>query len=204
VTLNGISLQELSQGSTVGTSSVRRAAQLRRIRPDLEIVPFRGNVQARLEKLSQGVADGTFLAEAGLRRLGRDDVQRQALDPSVMLPALGQGVLCVQARTDDDDALALCSTITCAKTAFASAVERAFLARLDGSCRTPMAGLARADGTTLHFQAEILSLDGQHKEACDQRFEALDVTAAAERGGGFADAILSAASLDLRQDLRGA
>ncbi|MEM6747007.1 MAG: hydroxymethylbilane synthase [Pseudomonadota bacterium] len=202
VTLDGAALQEIPEGATIGTSSVRRAAQVRRLRPDVNIVPFRGNVQTRLEKLARGDADGTFLAEAGLRRLGRDDVKRHAMEPSEMLPALGQGILCVQTRTGDDRALELCQAISCAATAMASAVERAFLARLDGSCRTPMAGLAVAHDGQVQFQAEILSLDGQHAEICDEQFAPRDHDHAAASGRDLADNLLSAAGPELRLALR--
>ena len=156
----GAGLDDLPEGARVGTSSVRRAAQLLRRRPDVAVVEMRGNVQTRLRKLSEGQADGTFLAEAGLRRLGLD-VPRRPIDPDIMLPALGQGALCVQARDDDEEAMAVCALIDHAPTAIATAAERAFVAALDGSCRTPMAGLARMRAGRLRFEAEVLTLDGQ-------------------------------------------
>ena len=154
-------LADLPRGARVGTSSVRRAAQTLRTRPDLTIVEMRGNVQTRLRKLAEGQADGTFLAEAGLVRLGRSDVARTPVDPDTMLPALGQGALCVQARAEDDEAMAVCALIDDMPTAVATAAERAFVEGLDGSCRTPMAGLAQMRGGRLHFEAEILTLNGQ-------------------------------------------
>lgn len=157
----GGTLDDLPQGARVGTSSVRRAAQALRRRPDLSIVEMRGNVQTRLGKLEAGAADGTFLAEAGLVRLGRTDVVRRVLEPDVMLPALGQGVLCVQSREDDEAARAACGAINDVPTELATAAERAFVAALDGSCRTPMAGLAQVRGGKLHFEAQILTLDGK-------------------------------------------
>ena len=159
----GARLGELPNGARIGTSSVRRAAQVLRQRPDLRVVEMRGNVQTRLRKLAAGEADGTFLAEAGLVRLGRADVVRHPLDPKDMLPALGQGALCVQARADDADAMTACRLIDHAQTALATAVERAFVARLDGSCRTPMAGLARVADGVMRFVAEILTLDGRRR-----------------------------------------
>ena len=160
VTVDGRGLFDLAAGSVIGTSSVRRAAQLKRRRPDLTVAPMRGNVQTRLRKLGEGRADGTFLAEAGLVRLGRDDVRRHVLDPDVMLPALGQGALCVQARADDAGAMAACAAINCMVSELATAAERAFVAVLDGSCRTPMAGLAVMRGERLVFEAQVLTLDG--------------------------------------------
>lgn len=151
---------DMPEKSVIGTSSVRRAAQLLARRPDLKIVPLRGNVGTRLEKLKAGQADGTFLAEAGLQRLENDHVKRVVLDPEEMLPAAGQGVLCIQIRQDSGSLAALLSALTCRNTAICSAVERGFLTRLDGSCQTPIAGLARLDGHELTFQAQLLSLDG--------------------------------------------
>ena len=158
---DGRRLAELPAGARVGTSSVRRAAQTLRTRPDLTIVEMRGNVQTRLRKLAEGQADGTFLAEAGLVRLGRSGVARMPMDPDDMLPALGQGALCVQARAADEEAMGACALIDHMPTAVATAAERAFVEGLDGSCRTPMAGLARMRGGRLRFEAEILTLDGQ-------------------------------------------
>ena len=161
VTRDGRALDDLAEGATVGTSSVRRAAQALRRRPDLRIVEMRGNVQTRLRKLEEGQAEGTFLAEAGLQRLAYDQVRRRVLDPDIMLPALGQGALCVQARTDDEDARAACAAISEGADELATTAERAFVAALDGSCRTPMAGLATVTGGALRFEAQVLTLDGQ-------------------------------------------
>jgi hydroxymethylbilane synthase len=165
VSLTGSGIDELPEKARIGTSSIRRGAQLLRRRPDIEVVPFRGNVATRLEKLERGEALGTFLAEAGLRRLGRDDVKRCPLEPDVMLPALGQGALCVQCREDDETSYEICRAINDASSELATAAERAFVARLDGSCRTPMAGLARLLNSELTFEASILSPDGQHRSA---------------------------------------
>ncbi|NNU16101.1 hydroxymethylbilane synthase [Parvularcula sp. ZS-1/3] len=209
VTLDGAGIETLPQGAKLGTSSIRRAAQILRRRPDLDVVPFRGNVQTRLEKLEAGVAAGTFLAEAGLRRLGRDDVRRLPIDPDVMLPALGQGALCIQARGDDEETLELCRKISDPATELASAVERAFVARLDGSCRTPMAGLAEATGTKVRFRAEILHPDGQMFEAFDETFEAEGTTPddlildALAKGGRAAEQLLSMASAELKAVIAG-
>ncbi|WOI53506.1 hydroxymethylbilane synthase [Parvularcula sp. LCG005] len=163
VTVEGQTLNEMPERAVIGTSSVRRAAQLKRLRPDVSIVPMRGNVQTRLRKLADGDAQGTFLAEAGLRRLDASDVRRMPLDPAVMLPALGQGTLCVQARLDDTAALASCRQINCLETALASAAERAVTQRLEGSCRTPIAGLATVTDRTLMLKTELFSLDGEER-----------------------------------------
>ncbi|MEM9839869.1 MAG: hydroxymethylbilane synthase, partial [Pseudomonadota bacterium] len=191
VTLDGHSLEDVPEGAVIGTSSVRRAAQLRRQRPDVEIVPFRGNVGTRLQKLADGVATGTFLAEAGLRRLGHDEVQRSVMSPDHMLPALGQGVLCIQTREDDTVARDLCAQITCHLTERRSAIERAFLAQLDGSCRTPMAGLAEEVDGGLRFRAEILTPDGSDAES----FDAVLDLAGRDQAAQVADAALQGAEI---------
>jgi hydroxymethylbilane synthase len=154
-------LAELPRGAVVGTSSLRRRAQLLRRRPDLRIVEFRGNVGTRMRKLAQGVAEATLLAAAGLARLGDPSVRAAPLEPETLLPALAQGALGIEARLDDARAAGLLAAIDDAETACCIAVERAFLAALDGSCRTPIAGLARLDaGGGLVFTGEILSPDG--------------------------------------------
>jgi hydroxymethylbilane synthase len=168
VSLVGSDFEDLPEGARVGTSSVRRAAQILRLRPDLEIVPFRGNVATRLAKLERGEADGTFLAEAGLRRLGLDEVKRRPIPTERMLPALGQGALCIQAREDDDEVRALAAKINCAEAELTTTVERAFVGRLDGSCRTPMAGMATQDENgRIRFRAQILTPDGQTERSAD-------------------------------------
>lgn len=205
VTLSGMALGDLPRGAVVGTSSIRRAAQLRRQRPDLEVVPFRGNVQTRLQKLEDGEASGTFLAEAGLRRLERSDVKRSPIDPSDMLPALGQGVLCIQTRDEDSEAYRLCRDITCPSTELTSAAERAFVARLEGSCRTPMAGLATLEGGDIRFRAEVLHPDGSETAGRDERFSpqgaspAGKVADAALFGRALAERLLAETSDALRR-----
>ena len=171
VTVDGRGLFDLAPGSVIGTSSVRRTAQVKRRRPDLRVAEMRGNVQTRLRKLAEGQADGTFLAEAGLVRLGRADVRRHVLDPDVMLPALGQGALCVQARADDENAMEACEAITSLAAELATAPERAFVAILDGSCRTPMAGLAVVREDRLVFEAQVLTLDGGRSMRRTRRVE---------------------------------
>ncbi len=153
-------LAALPAGSLVGTSSLRRAAQLRHRRPDLVVVEFRGSVETRLRKLADGVAAATFLAMAGLNRLGRRDVPATPLEPEAMLPAVGQGAIGVEQRSGDDRVAALLAPLHDAATGHRLAAERAFLAGLDGSCQTPIAGLAVLDGDRLRFRGEILKPDG--------------------------------------------
>jgi hydroxymethylbilane synthase len=168
VSLTGADIEALPEGARVGTSSIRRASQLLSRRSDLEIVPFRGNVATRLAKLERGEALGTFLAEAGLRRLGRDDVKRCPIGNDIMLPALGQGALCIQTRQDDELSRAFCRGFNDDAAEIATTAERAFVGRLDGSCRTPMAGLAVLEGDVLRFRAEILHPDGHLRCAAEK------------------------------------
>ncbi len=153
-------LADLPAGATVGTSSIRRRAQLLHRRPDLKVVDFRGNVQTRLKKLTDGVAEATFLAMAGLNRLGLRDVPCHAIATEDMLPAVGQGALVIERRAGDERAATLVAPLNDDTTGRRMDAERAFLATLDGSCQTPIAGLARIDGDRIHLRGEILRPDG--------------------------------------------
>jgi hydroxymethylbilane synthase len=153
-------LADLPAGTVVGTSSLRRRAQLKLKRPDLEVVEFRGNLQTRLMKLDQGVAAATFLAMAGLNRLRMDEVPQTAIETDVMLPAVAQGAIGIERRTDDMRAAQMLAAIHHVPTGQRLAAERAFLLELDGSCETPIAGLAELDGGTLHLRGEVLRPDG--------------------------------------------
>ncbi len=159
------SLADLPAGAKVGTSSLRRRAMVRRLRPDLEVVEFRGNLQTRLKKLDDGVADATLLANAGLRRLGLEAEIASLIETEDFLPAVGQGAICIETRADDAATLALVGLIHHADTAAALTLERAFLRVLDGSCRTPIAGLARVVDGVLHFDGLILRPDGSEAHA---------------------------------------
>ena len=155
------SIAELPAGAVVGTSSTRRAAQLLHIRPDLTLVPFRGNVQTRLRKLDEGVAVGTFLAAAGLTRLELTDHIRSYIEPDVMLPAAAQGAIGIEYQTTRTDIATMLASINHADTACCITAERAMLAALDGSCRTPIGGLAVLRDGGLWIRGEVLSLDGK-------------------------------------------
>jgi hydroxymethylbilane synthase len=160
VSLHAKGLDDLAQGATVGTSSLRRRSQLLAKRPDLNIVEFRGNVQTRLKKLGDGVAEATFLAMAGLNRLGMSDVPRTAIATDDMLPAVAQGAIGIERRLDDTRAAEMLAAIHDVPTGHRLAAERAFLAHLDGSCETPIGGLAELDGDMLRLRGEILRTDG--------------------------------------------
>ena len=160
VSLEFDSLDALPAGTKVGSSSLRRRAQLTARRPDLEVVEFRGNVQTRMKKLGDGVAGATFLAQAGLNRLGMADVARSAIPPEDMLPAVAQGAIGIERRANDPRTAEMLAAIHDRDTGIRLAAERAFLAGLDGSCETPIAGLAEIDGPTLRLRGEILRPDG--------------------------------------------
>jgi hydroxymethylbilane synthase len=162
-------LGALPQRSVVGSSSLRRRAQLLHRRPDVRVVEFRGNVQTRLRKLDDGVADATFLAIAGLRRLGLDEIARSPIDPEEMLPAVAQGAIGIEARSGDDAVAALLAEIDDEPTAVALAAERTYLAGLDGSCRTPIAGLAVVEKGVLWLRGEIIRPDGSECLAVERR-----------------------------------
>ncbi|MFQ5622458.1 MAG: hydroxymethylbilane synthase [Paracoccaceae bacterium] len=154
-------LNELPAGAVVGTSSLRRRAQVLYRRSDLKVVEFRGNVQTRLRKLDEGVAQATFLAVAGLNRLGRHDIPLTPVPVEEMLPAVAQGAIGVEQRRDDRVTTPLLAAINDGATALRLAAERAFLAGLDGSCQTPIGGLAELDGKGgLRFRGEIIRPDG--------------------------------------------
>ncbi len=153
-------LADLAEGAVVGTSSLRRRAQLLARRPDLRVVEFRGNVQTRLSKLAQGVAEATFLAMAGMNRLGYRDVPARPIPPDAMLPAIAQGAIGVERRAEDGRVAELLAMIHDRETGERLAAERAFLAGLDGSCQTPIAGLAELEGGRLRLRGEILRPDG--------------------------------------------
>ena len=166
VSLTSKSLRDLPEGAVLGSSSVRRNSQALRIRPDLQPVQFRGNVQTRLRKLNDGVAAGTFLAVAGLNRLGLAEHISSIMDMEEMLPAVAQGAIGIEVKSSNMRAQSLVEAIHHDTTGIAIACERAFLAKLEGSCRTPIAGHAVVEGRTLKFRGQILSLDGRDSVEC--------------------------------------
>jgi hydroxymethylbilane synthase len=196
VSLGAASLADLPAGAVVGSSSLRRAAQVRHRRPDLRVVEFRGNVQTRLAKLEQGMAAATFLAMAGLNRLGLAHVAGAPVAPEEMLPAVAQGAIGIEQRLGDDRVSALLAAIHDGPTGQRLAAERAYLAGLDGSCQTPIAGLAELDGPRLRLRGEILRPDGSESLTTETEgpvtdAAALGAAAAAElrgrAGPGFFD-----------------
>ena len=168
-------LRALPVGAIVGTASLRRQALVKRARPDLRVVNFRGNVETRLRKLEEGAVDATLLALAGLNRLGLAEAATAILPIDEFLPAVGQGIVALEARDGDARTRALVEPVNAPEDATALAAERAFLAVLDGSCRTPIAGFATLGGGRLRFRGLIARPDGSE-------------TFAAEREGAAADA----------------
>lgn len=168
-------LADLPHGAVVGSAALRRQAQIKRLRPDLKLVLFRGNVGTRLAKLEKGEVDATLLALAGLKRLGMAHVATAILDPQDFIPAVAQGAIAITIRANDDRARAALEPILDQETGIAVTAERAFLTVLDGSCRTPIAGHAQLIDGQLHFRGRVLRPDGS---------ESLDV----ERVGNPADA----------------
>lgn len=154
------SLAELPPGAVVGTSSLRRGAQVKRLRPDLGVVNLRGNVETRLKRIEEGAADATLLAMAGLDRLGLASRATSVLSTDEMLPAVAQGAIGVTCRADDAETRTLLAPLNDRRASTAVACERAFLERLDGSCKTPIAGLAEIDEGVLRFRGLILMPDG--------------------------------------------
>jgi hydroxymethylbilane synthase len=154
------SLRALPHGAVIGTASLRRQAMVKRLRPDVSTVVLRGNVETRLRKVEAGEVDATLLALAGLKRLGLADKATALLDAEEFLPAVGQGAVTIEARIDDARTRELLAKVDHADTSVALAAERAFLAVLDGSCRTPIAGHAVLDGDAIRFRGMILRPDG--------------------------------------------
>lgn len=161
------SFDHIPAGAVIGTASLRRSAQIRLLHPGVQIVPLRGNVQTRLNKLKDGAAEASFLACAGLDRLGMADAITQRIDTSHMLPAVAQGAIGIEARVDDARVLELMKAISDAPTMIAVACERAMLRVLDGSCRTPIAGHATLQGERIRLQAQVIAPDGSADARAD-------------------------------------
>lgn len=187
------SIAALPAGTVVGTSSLRRRAQLAYRRPDLTIVEFRGNVQTRLRKLADGVASATFLAMAGLSRLNMLEAARGPIDTADMLPAVAQGAIGIERRKNDDRAARLLAAIHDNPTGHRVTAERAYLARLDGSCQTPIAGLAEIREGSLLLRGEILRPDGSESISGHRRAAVSDAEA---MGADLADELLGRAGKD--------
>jgi len=181
-------------GLRLGTSSIRRAAQIRRAYPGCDVVELRGNLDTRLRKVEDGLVDGAILAVAGLQRFGRADAITHIFAADIMLPAPGQGALAIQTREDDAGLRALLAPIHCERTAACVTAERAFLHALDAGCRTPVGALAEADGNTIVLRGRVISLDGAR---CLEAERAGHRSTSAEIGRALAAQVLAAGAAEL-------
>lgn len=171
------SLDDLAPGSVIGTSSLRRQAQILHRRPDLRVDPLRGNVQTRLRKLGEGVVDATLLAFAGLKRLDRAEVATDVIGTDIILPAVAQGAIGIEIRKGDTAVEERIAALNHGPTAIRIAAERAMLAALDGSCRTPIAGLAELDGARIALTGLVALPDGSECHRLSRSGPAADAEA---------------------------
>ena len=200
ICLKAGTLAELPAGSVIGTASLRRGAQILHRRPDLKVVNFRGNVQTRLRKLEEGAVDATLLAMAGLRRLGLERHATSALETDEMLPAVAQGAIGITCRAADEAAHRFLVPLTDAATMVRVEAERAFLAVLDGSCRTPIAGLAELESEGgVVFRGLIVSPDGHTVHATRRVGPAAEAAAMARDAAGELAATAGPAFFDFRK-----
>ncbi|WP_413710453.1 hydroxymethylbilane synthase [Rhizobium sp. Rhizsp82] len=176
-------LIDLPHGATVGSSSLRRQALIRRMRPDINVITFRGLVDTRLRKLAEGQVDATLLALAGLKRLGKVEVLTDILDPDTFPPAPAQGAIAIESRIGDERIDNLLAAINDPATFDAVSCERAFLGALDGSCRTPIGGYAICEGDQIKFSGLIITPDGRHQHAISIDGNRRDAAALGTRAG---------------------
>jgi hydroxymethylbilane synthase len=193
----GLSLDALPRGARVGTSSLRRSCILRARRPDLEIVSLRGNVQTRLARTRELGLHGAVLAYAGLKRLGLETEISEVLPTSVSLPAVGQGVLAIQCRTEDAAVRSLLAPLEDATTRVAVTAERAFMARLEGGCTVPLAGHATVEGNTVHLRGLVGRPDGSKVVAAERSGP---VETALAVGEALAEELLSRGAAEILRD----
>lgn len=194
-------LADLPEGALVGTASLRRQAQIRRLRPDLRVQAFRGNVQTRLRKLGEGQADATILAMAGLKRLGLADIPASIFAVDDMLPAVSQGAIGIETRVGDDRVNSMLEPLNDADTALCVVAERALLLTLDGSCRMPIGGHACLEEGKLHLRAEILSPDGTERFFEERRGDPGEAVTLGVEAGGALRAAAGAAFFAALEDL---
>jgi len=176
-------IEDLPQGAVIGSSSLRRQALIKRLRPDIEVVMFRGNVDTRLRKVADGAVDGTILALAGLKRLHRESAATHLMPLDWFPPAPGQGAICIESRIGDAATGMMLAPLDHRPTHLALTCERAFLAALDGSCRTPIAGYAQVEDGRLSFAGMILTPDGSQSHAITQTGPADDAAAIGRSAG---------------------
>ena len=192
------SFSELPQGARVGTSSLRRRAQLLCARPDLTMIDLRGNVNTRLRKLDEGEYDAIVLAVAGLKRLGFADRIREVLPQTMVLPAVGQGALAIETRADDKETRDMLAFLRDDETICCAEAERSFLARVEGGCQVPVGVYATAEGDDLKVEAVIASLDGRRSYRGTVNGAKAD---AAKLGKGLAEKLLNEGGAKILQEL---
>ncbi len=196
ISKNGLTFEDLPKGARVGTSSLRRSAQLLAKRPDLQIETLRGNIDTRLKKVLEGNMDAIILAAAGLKRLGLGEHITECLAPELMLPAVGQGALCIESRENDDRIDAALSPLNHMPTRTTVLAERAFLNTLEGSCQIPVGAFAETDGETITIRGLVAEIDGtrilmEKDTAENAQGEALGITVAERLKEAGAAEILS-------------
>ncbi len=184
------SLNELPEGAVLGTCSTRRAAIALNLRPDLNIMPFRGNVQTRIDKIAAGQVDATFLAMAGLERLNIQNDMIHPVSVKNMLPACGQGIICMESREGDTNAHTILNAVNHTPTALCATAEREVLSVLDGTCHTPISAYATLDRQTLSLKVQIYSLDGQQKYEAEQVASNVTLDSAKQCGASIGQKLL--------------
>lgn len=192
------SVQELPQGATIGSCSARRSAIILSSRPDVKVLPFRGNVQTRMDKIEAGQVDATFLAQAGIERLGIKSDMVHGLSVEEMLPACGQGIICMETRQGDIKAHDILSKVHCETSGFCAFAEREVLRALDGSCHTPISAFAEIVGTRLNLRAEVYALDGStlfKHSLSDECHSAVDAIEIGKRVGRHLNSVVPAGFL---------
>ena len=199
VSRGGESIRGLAPGSRVGTSSLRRRAQLRRYRKDLELVDIRGNVDTRLRKVREGEVDAAVVAAAGLIRMGLEEEINERLAPEVVLPAVGQGALGIEARADDRETLSLLAGMEHPPTRFAVEAEREVMYRLEGGCKVPLAAFAEMRKGTLLVRALVASLDGDRIVEGAEEGPPED---AVRLGGILADRLLESGAAEILEEIQ--
>lgn len=191
-----VTLLDLPQNAVVGSSSLRRQAMIKNLRPDIEVVTYRGNVQTRLRKLEEGQVDATLLAYAGLKRLDMGDVVTSLLEVDQFLPAVGQGAICIESRLADEVTLGMLAKIHDDETATRLNAERAFLAVLDGSCRTPIGGLATLNGNEISLRGIVLKPDGSQMHSIERSGPTADAEAIGRDAGEALKAMMGPGFLE--------
>ena len=199
VSRGGESIRGLAPGSRIGTSSLRRIAQLRRYRRDLKIVELRGNVDTRLEKVAAGEVEAAILALAGLKRLGLEERATEALSPELMLPAAGQGALAIETRADDAATRRLMEGLDHPETKQAVMAERVVMARLEGGCQLPLAVFAEIRKSEFHIKARLASVDGERMVERERTGPPDDAMSMAEE---VAEEVLASGGAEILRDAR--